>query len=38
VSVDEGELKIETSSLEEMQKRLGGRKAPQALPGKSEKV
>jgi ATP-dependent Clp protease ATP-binding subunit ClpA len=41
VSVDGGstDLKIECSSLEEMQKRLGGRKAPpQALPGKSEKV
>ncbi|MBX3022024.1 MAG: ATP-dependent Clp protease ATP-binding subunit ClpA [Bdellovibrionales bacterium] len=38
VSVENGDLKIETSSLEEMQKRIGGRKMPQALPGKSEKV
>ena len=44
VSVDtnaaegQGDLKIETSSLEEMQKRLNGRKTPQALTGKSEKV
>jgi ATP-dependent Clp protease ATP-binding subunit ClpA len=32
------DLKIETSSLEEAQRRLQGRKHPQALPGKSEKV
>jgi ATP-dependent Clp protease ATP-binding subunit ClpA len=38
VEKDGSGLKIETSSLEEAQKRLHGRKAPQALPGKSEKV
>ena len=32
------ELKIECSSLDDVQKRLNGRRAPQALPGKSEKV
>jgi ATP-dependent Clp protease ATP-binding subunit ClpA len=38
VSIDGGDLKIETYSLEEAQKRIGGRKVPHALPGKSEKV
>ena len=40
VSVDNGALKIECMSLEEMQKprSLHGRRLPKALPGKSEKV
>lgn len=38
VSVEGGELKIDTFSLEEAQKRLAGRKFSHALPGKSEKV
>lgn len=38
VSVADGQLKIETSSLDELPKRIGPRKVPHALPGKSEKV